>query len=136
MESIKKELKDRIAWYNESGLLHREDGPAVEYSNGHKQWWIRGMLHRVDGPAIEKENCIREWWCNDKKHREDGPAVEWEDGTREWWIDGLRHREDGPAIIKPIDTSKSWWIENKRTSFHVADLLDNDDWSIIHIRIR
>ena len=23
------------------------------YSNGEKQWWLDGMLHREDGPAVE-----------------------------------------------------------------------------------
>ena len=28
-------------WYlNEK--LHRENGPAIEYSDGHKEWWING----------------------------------------------------------------------------------------------
>lgn len=26
-------------WYKE-GKLHREDGPACEWTNGHKQWWL------------------------------------------------------------------------------------------------
>ncbi len=38
---------------NELNLLHREDGPAVEYSNGEKEWYFNGLLHRVDGPALE-----------------------------------------------------------------------------------
>ncbi len=30
-------------WYlNEK--LHREDGPAVEYVNGFKAWWLNGKL--------------------------------------------------------------------------------------------
>ena len=28
-------------WYLD-GLTHREDGPAVEYLNGYKQWYIHG----------------------------------------------------------------------------------------------
>lgn len=28
-------------WYKE-GKTHREDGPAVEYYNGTKEWWIDG----------------------------------------------------------------------------------------------
>lgn len=28
--------------------LHRENGPAVEYTNGHKEWWIDGNIIPVD----------------------------------------------------------------------------------------
>lgn len=29
-------------WRNEKGELHREDGPAVEWVNGGKSWYING----------------------------------------------------------------------------------------------
>ena len=32
---------------------HREDGPAVEYADGSKEWYLNGKLHREDGPACE-----------------------------------------------------------------------------------
>jgi hypothetical protein len=71
-------------------------------------------------------------------------VVRGEDGTEytiiNWRNDiGELHRENGPAVIKQTDNSKSWWIRNKRTSFHTSDLLDNNDWSIgsiIYVRIR
>jgi len=77
-------------WYNRQDLLHRKDGPAVEYANGTCEWWVNGMLHRADGPAVESANGTRMWYLNDLRHREDGPAVEWYDGTRAWyWHDEL-----------------------------------------------
>jgi hypothetical protein len=36
-----------------NGKLHREDGHAVEYTNGYKLWFLNGKHHREDGPAIE-----------------------------------------------------------------------------------
>jgi len=47
-------------WYKD-GLLHREDGPAIEWANGDKEWYIEDKRHRVDGPAVE---CINgdKWW--------------------------------------------------------------------------
>jgi hypothetical protein len=56
---MKKEYK------NESGQLHRTDGPALEYTNGDKYWYINGKQHREDGPAIEYNNGIRWWYLND-----------------------------------------------------------------------
>lgn len=32
------------AWTDEHGLLHRDDGPAVEYDDGDKEWWLHGDL--------------------------------------------------------------------------------------------
>ena len=29
---------------NDSGKLHREDGPAIEWANGDKMWWLNGKL--------------------------------------------------------------------------------------------
>lgn len=40
-------------WYNEQHKLHREDGPAVEWNTGGKEWLQNGVYHRLDGPAIE-----------------------------------------------------------------------------------
>ena len=40
-------------WYEEgTNTPHREDGPAVELSDGTKKWIKYGLYHREDGPAI------------------------------------------------------------------------------------
>ena len=31
-----------IHWYNDKGQLHRLDGPAVEYADGFKEWYVEG----------------------------------------------------------------------------------------------
>ena len=35
-----------IEFKNKDGKYHRIDGPAVEYTNGDKKWYINGKLHR------------------------------------------------------------------------------------------
>jgi hypothetical protein len=35
---------DRTEWSNGLGLLHREDGPALEWSNGTKIWSLNGKM--------------------------------------------------------------------------------------------
>ena len=75
-------------WYNERGEYHRENGPAVEWSNGYKSWYINGKRHREDGPAIEHVEGGKSWFINGKLHREDGPAVEYFDGDKGWFING------------------------------------------------
>jgi hypothetical protein len=55
-------------WYDdEQGLLHREDGPAFEGSDGLKSWYFHGKLHREDGPAIERSDGTKEWFLNGKQ---------------------------------------------------------------------
>ena len=49
---------------NKMTNLHRSDGPAVEWVNGDKYWWVNGKLHRTDGPAIEFSNGDK-WWYID-----------------------------------------------------------------------
>lgn len=86
-----------LLWRDRSWGLHRDDGPAVQRSDGLSAWWCHGAPHRVDGPAVERPDGSREWWVDGARHREDGPAVERPDGSREWWVRGVRHRLDGPA---------------------------------------
>ena len=48
-------------------ILHREDGPAIEWQDGSKFWAINGTNHREDGPAIEWSNGDKSWYINGKK---------------------------------------------------------------------
>ena len=45
-------------------ILHRENGPAVEFANGHKDWHQNGQRHRIDGPAIECTDGSKYWYIN------------------------------------------------------------------------
>ena len=102
-------------WYLPSkgkDYWHRLDGPAVEWKDGSKAWWVDGKRHRLDGPAIEWKNGTKHWWVEGKRHRLDGPAVEWKSGSKEWLVDGRRHRLDGPAI-ELEDGTKHWFVDHK-----------------------
>ena len=68
-------------WRNKQGLFHRLEGPAIEGTDGHKQWWINGKLHRLDGPAIEYAGGIKFWYI-------DGIEFSYED-----WKKELEHRK-------------------------------------------
>jgi hypothetical protein len=96
-------------------VIHRLDGPAVEWPNGGKEWYVDGKCHRLDGPAIEYANGSKEWYVDDKRHRLDGPAVEWPNGTREWYANGKLHRTDGPAV-EYVNGYKEWFVDGKRLS--------------------
>ena len=85
---IKAEYLNKVASLN--GKLHRENGPAVEWIDGHKEWYLHGKLHREDGPAVVLGNGNKYWFLNGVCHREDGPAVEYVDGTKQYWVNGER----------------------------------------------
>ena len=71
-------------WYKEAKckVLHRENGPAIEYADGTKCWLQNGDLHRINGPAIEYANGTKRWYINGKVLTKDEflaatqPAVE------------------------------------------------------------
>ena len=112
-EYIVRVYYDRTQWRNKEGQLHREDGPAVEWSDGTKSWYQYEKRHREDGPAVEYANGDKCWYKNGLQHREDGPAVEWASGDKYWYQNGKLHREDGPAI-ECANRHKAWYINGKQ----------------------
>jgi hypothetical protein len=56
---------------NEKGELHHTDGPAYEWVDGTRLWYLNGKRHRTNGPAIERPNGTREWYSN-------GKFIKWE----------------------------------------------------------
>ncbi len=66
-----KVSEDRTAWYKPGrNILHRLDGPAVEYTNGDKHWYIEGEYHRLDGPAVEIASGYKFWYIEGKEYSE------------------------------------------------------------------
>lgn len=59
---------ERTEYHNDEGLLHREDGPAVIWNDGEKEWYINGERHREDGPAIIYANGIKEWYLDGRRY--------------------------------------------------------------------
>ena len=51
-------------YYNSADQLHRENGPAVEYAGGTKEWCQNSQRHRIDGPAIEFASGHKHWYIN------------------------------------------------------------------------
>jgi hypothetical protein len=108
-------------WMLPNGILHREDGPAVETSNGVKFWYINGLMHREDGPGIETSDvcCTLYWAANGIEYTEQEHMIKfnWKSkltidhhGTKEWKLpSGKHHREDGPAI-EYASGNKEWYI--------------------------
>ena len=103
-------------WKNEKNELHREDGPAIEYANGDRYYYINDKLHREDGPAVDYSNgYYKAYYINGNRHNENGPAVERATGYKEYWINGKRHREDGPAVESATGYKEYWINYNQLT---------------------
>ena len=77
-----------VTFYNDKHQISRLDGPAIEWSDGSKLWYVNGKIHRIDGPAVEWSWGSKEWWINGKLHRLDGPAIEYSDGSKAWYVNG------------------------------------------------
>ena len=51
------------AWYDSGGKRHRKNGPAV-INKGLKMWWYHGTTHREDGPALVFPDGRKEYRLN------------------------------------------------------------------------
>ncbi len=101
-----------IRWFNDKGELHRLDGPAVEFADGSKEWYVDDKRHRLDGPAFEWSDGSKVWYVNGKCHRLDGPAIEYVDGDKEWYVDGKEMTEkEFNEYIKPKPTCEGKIVE-------------------------
>jgi len=81
------------------GKRHREDGPAIEWSDGRKDWYHHGKYHRLDGPAIVFSDGSGWWLRHGQLHRVDGPAAETQKGLR-WYFEGFELTEEQHARIR------------------------------------
>jgi len=46
--TLNVDFDGNIFWNNKRNQLHRVDGPAVEYTNGYKEWHINGRKIRSE----------------------------------------------------------------------------------------
>ena len=55
-------------YYNTAQLLHREDGPAIEWPNGSKEWYQNGVRHREGGPAVDTSSGKQQWFLHGRRY--------------------------------------------------------------------
>lgn len=86
---------------------HRDDGPAIEWFDGTKEWYQNGLRHRIDGPAVESIHTNR-WFQHGKLHRLDGPAVEYNktDIYNQYYLDGIEYSEQEHSRLVKL---KAFW---------------------------
>ena len=91
-----------IYHYNHQGELHNPSGPAIEYVDDSKFYYVNGKLHRADGPAVEYDGGLKVYHLNGVRHRSDddwGPAFEYPDGDKAYYKQGVLHNPHGFAVI-------------------------------------
>lgn len=61
--TVKVSKAGTIRWHK-NGKLHRTDGPAIEYANGNKEWWVEGkeytkeeFLAKTSPPILRRQDC-------------------------------------------------------------------------------
>jgi hypothetical protein len=55
-------------WYFNGYLIHRDDGPGIEWHTGNKEWYFEGHLHKENGPAVEYHDGKKLWFINGKEY--------------------------------------------------------------------
>jgi hypothetical protein len=68
-DEIEIEKTEKFTKHYVNGFLHRYPGPAVEYSNGDKEWFIHGIRYGITcgakiAPAIKRADGSAEWLEN------------------------------------------------------------------------
>jgi hypothetical protein len=81
------EVNSVCCYIKGTDILHREDGPAIEWSDGSKEWYINGKLHREDGPAATFPEGNVMWFLN-------GISFE----TKEEWFEDLTEEQKVKAL--------------------------------------
>jgi len=66
---------------------HREDGPAIDCFNGHKEYYIDGVRHRIDGPAVMYADGRKLFYINGDNLTED----KWKEEVSK--AKGIRNKE-------------------------------------------
>jgi len=61
---------------NVSEMMEKVTEDGIEYSvltdlNGTRVYFLYGLLHRENGPAVEGFDGTREWWLNGEKLTEE-----------------------------------------------------------------
>ena len=90
-------------------------------ADGTKRWYLNDQLHREDGPAIEWSDGSKEWYLNGELHREDDPAFEW--CNKEWFLNGKHITEEEHR--KATESTVEMTMEDKHHVTHTSPITTN-----------
>jgi hypothetical protein len=105
---------DIVYFRNDSGQIHRVDGPAVIFEDGTYYWFINGVQHREGGPAVCYPEGFSMWYKYGVLHNRNGPAVITNSGEEQWWLDGREYHSPQTMPLSLFISYIRWKIKNKR----------------------
>ncbi|MCA8354219.1 hypothetical protein [Burkholderia cepacia] len=111
------EENGEIRWYK-NDILHRTDGPAIEYPDGSQAWFSNGVRHRSGEPAYVGADGSEEWWVRGVNIGKqififqkfifmlnlDSQKI-----LKEYLVNGMRHNEDGHAVMY-FNGTRAWYL--------------------------
>ena len=50
-----------IRYYSDLNQLHREDGPAIEFADGKKEYWILGIQYKTKKDYLQRLKLKAFW---------------------------------------------------------------------------
>ena len=67
----KPDKYQKCCWFiKDTDILHNEGEPAVEYNNDTKVWYQHDKEHRLDGPAVEYPDGGKFYYIDEIVYRE------------------------------------------------------------------
>jgi hypothetical protein len=89
----------------ENGIIY----DVVEYNNGDKYWYLNGLLHRENGPAVELIEGDKFWRLNGKLHRVNGPACDYNNGDKSWYFNDEQISCSSQEEFEKLLRLKAFW---------------------------
>lgn len=78
-QTYPEKLIKQLKWREQNSPLNDTE-ISIEWANGDKQWWRHGELHREDGPAIVYADGKKEWYLEDQPYYS---VKQWKKALRE-----------------------------------------------------
>ena len=105
-------------WYLKNGICHREDGPAIEYPNGEKEFWL-------NGEQVTEEEVMGKRWAN----------LEWAETPTSFIptvnaIDNVKTSDGGPSSYYDMPF-QDWVTLNDQMEY-----LAQNKWGVYAIHLK
>lgn len=116
-------------FYFKDGLLHKEDGPAVDFKirratnicrwYHYQRWMLNGEMKSKNNLVVRSSMYIIYNCDPDIDYKFDNTHKKFYENFEYRNKDGLLHRENGPAIIKKYENKVScyWWLNDWEFSY-------------------